>query len=89
MGKKKVIYKKEDFCIPVTKAEPLEEIQFIIDDFVEKKVSFVIDGSDEQWEIWREAEEEDSEKIRKKGMPESPKYLYIKGKKVEDFETEE
>jgi len=89
MSKKKYVYNKEEFCIPVTKAEPLEEIQFIIDDFKEKKISFVIDGKDEQWEIWREAEEEDSEKIRKTGMPTNPKYVYIEGKEVQEYEIED
>lgn len=83
---KKYVYNKENFCIPVTKAEPLNAIQFIIDDFVGKEVTFCIDGEDDQWEIWRHVEDNDSDKIKKKGMPENPKILYVDGKKVEDFE---
>lgn len=89
MAKSKYVYDKKKFCVPVTKAEPLNSIQFIIDSFVEKKVTFCIDGEDESWEIWRLAEEEDTDKIKKNGAPENPKILYVEGKKVEDFELAE
>eukprot|EP00831_Metopus_contortus_P055606 TRINITY_DN47121_c0_g1_i1.p2 TRINITY_DN47121_c0_g1~~TRINITY_DN47121_c0_g1_i1.p2 ORF type:complete len:132 (+),score=16.38 TRINITY_DN47121_c0_g1_i1:85-480(+) len=46
-----VIYEKKKFCIPVTKAEPFEAIQFIVEDFCDKGISFCVDGMDEQWEI--------------------------------------
>lgn len=85
-SKQKYVYHKKDFCIPVTKAEPLPQIQFIIDDFVKKNVNFCVDGDEDQWEIWRMVEENDSEKIQKPGMPSNPKLLYIDGVKVEDFE---
>lgn len=79
------VYDKKQFCIPVTKAEPLDSIQFIIDDFVRKNVTFCIDGDKDQWEIWRHVEEGDSDKIKKTGMPDHPKILYVNGKKVENF----
>ena len=87
--KKKYVYRKSEYCIPVTKAEPLNAIQFIIDDFIDKKVSFCIDGEDDQWEIWRKMEENDSDKIKKKGQPENPKILYVDGVKVDNFVIEE
>ena len=76
------IYDNEKFCVPVTKAEPLASIQFIIEDFKQKKITFCIDGEGEAWEIWRYVEEGDSDKIKKKGAPEDPKYLYVDGAKV-------
>lgn len=85
MGKDKYVYDRNKFCVPVTKAEPLNSIQFIIDDFVSKRVTFCIDGEDETWEIWRCAEENDSDKIKKDGTPENPKYLYVEGNQLEDF----
>lgn len=83
------VYDKKNFCIPVTKAEPLDSIQFIIDDFTRKGVTFCIDGDGEQWEIWRHVEESDSDKIKKTGMPSHPKHLYINGEKVATFEVTE
>jgi hypothetical protein len=80
------VYDKKKFCVPVTKAEPLESIEFIIEDFMKKEVTFCIDGEGESWEIWREVEEEDSDKIKKSGSPEEPAYLYVKGKKQEKWE---
>lgn len=82
----KYVYDKKLFCIPVTKAEPLNSIQFIINDFIDKKVTFCVDGEDDQWEIWRLVEENDNDKIKKPGMPSHPKILYVEGKKIEDFE---
>jgi hypothetical protein len=79
------IYDRKKFCVPVTKAEPLESIQFIIDDFIKKGITFCIDGEGENWEIWREVEEEDSDKIKKSGSPEKPAYLYVDGKKIEVY----
>ncbi|MCD4827983.1 MAG: hypothetical protein K8R90_00950 [Candidatus Cloacimonetes bacterium] len=83
------VYDKKSFCIPVTKAEPLDSIQFIIDDFTRKGVTFCIDGDGEQWEIWRLVEDNDSDKIKKTGMPTHPKLLYINGEKVPAFELTE
>ena len=83
------LYDKKNFCIPVTKAEPLESIQFIIDDFVKKTVTFCVDGEGDQWEIWRHVEENDNDKIKKTGMPLRPKMLYVDGSKLETFGTVE
>ncbi len=83
------IYQKEKFCVPVTKAEPLDEIQFIVEDFQKKKVTFCIEGSDNHWEIWRVEEEDDSEKIKKTGMPEHPNYLYVDGILTEEYSLAE
>ncbi len=80
------VYDKKNFCIPVTKAEPLNAIQFIINDFIKKGVTFCIDGKNEQWEIWRHVEENDSDKIKKTGYPQKPKILYINGKEVKDYD---
>lgn len=85
----KFVYDKKLFCIPVTKAEPLSSIQFIINDFIRKRITFCIDGDDDQWEIWRLVEEEDSDKIKKTGMPNNPKILYVEGEKVEEFDLAE
>ncbi|MCK4357685.1 MAG: hypothetical protein KAW92_02895 [Candidatus Cloacimonetes bacterium] len=87
MGRKKkseekYVYDSTKFCVPVTKIGPLESIQFVIDDFIEKKVTFCVDGSDERWEVWRIEEEGDSDKIKKKDFPRKPKTLYVKGKKT-------
>jgi len=84
MDKEKFVYDPKDFCIPVTKAEPLESIQFIIDDFINKKVTFCVDGEGDYWEIWRLVEENDNDKIKKNGAPKNPKMLYVDGKKLED-----
>jgi hypothetical protein len=81
------VYDRKSFCIPVTKAEPLDSIQFIIDDFVRKGITFCIDGDGDQWEIWRLVEEGDSDKIKKTGMPDHPKHLYVSGRRVEQFES--
>ncbi len=86
MSENKYVYRKKEFCIPVTKAEPLNAIQFIINDFVRKEVTFCIDGEEDQWEIWRLVEEDDSDKIKKNGMPSNPKYLYVDGIKIEEYE---
>ncbi|MBN1948466.1 MAG: hypothetical protein JW784_01860, partial [Candidatus Cloacimonetes bacterium] len=63
MKKGKFIYDRKKFCVPVTKAEPLNSIQFIIDDFIKKGITFCIDGEGDSWEIWRMVEEGDSDKI--------------------------
>ncbi|MCD6329644.1 MAG: hypothetical protein J7M10_04715 [Candidatus Cloacimonetes bacterium] len=88
MAKKKVtdekyLYDAKKFCVPVTKIGSLESIQFVIDDFIEKKVTFCVDGSDDRWEVWRIEEEGDSDKIKKKDYPRKPKFLYINGKKLD------
>jgi len=85
MGKDVYIYDRKKFCVPVTKAEPLNSIQFIIDDFIEKKLTFCIDGEGECWEIWRYVEENDSDKIKKNGTPERPKYLYVEGEEITEY----
>lgn len=85
MTKDKYIYDRKKFCVPVTKAEPLTSIQFIIDNFVSKKITFCIDGAGESWEIWRYVEDNDSDKIKKNGPPESPKILYVEGEEIKDF----
>jgi hypothetical protein len=84
----KYIYEPEKFCVPVTKIGPLENIQFIIDEFIRKKVTFCVDGDKDKWEVWRMEEEEDSDKIKKKDFPHHPKFVYIKGKLV-DYVTKE
>ena len=76
-------YDAKKFCVPVTKIGSLESIQFVIDDFIEKKVTFCVDGSDDRWEVWRIEEEGDSDKIKKKDFPRKPKFLYIDGAKVD------
>jgi len=81
----KYVYDRKNFCVPVTKAEPLSSIQFIIDNFISKKITFCIDGEGESWEIWRYVEDNDSDKIKKSGPPESPKILYVEGEEVKDF----
>ncbi|MDP8242097.1 MAG: hypothetical protein RAP70_07895 [Candidatus Celaenobacter antarcticus] len=79
----KYLYDAKKFCVPVTKIGSLESIQFVIDDFVEKKVTFCVDGSDDRWEVWRIEEEGDSDKIKKKDFPRKPKFLYINGGKLD------
>ncbi|MBC8312690.1 MAG: hypothetical protein H8E33_00395 [Candidatus Cloacimonetes bacterium] len=81
--KKKYVYEAEKFCVPVTKISPLESIQFVIDDFKKRKVTFCVDGNEERSEIWRIEENGDSDKIKKKNFPKKPKHLYVKGKEVE------
>jgi hypothetical protein len=85
MKKKKYVYEPEKFSIPVTKAEPLKAIQFIIDDFIDKGITFCVDGEGDSWEIWRLEEEKDTDKIKKGGSPQNPKLLYVKGEKVTDY----
>ena len=77
------VYDAKKFCVPVTKISSLESIQFSIDNFIEKKVTFCVDGSKDRWEVWRMEEEGDSNKIKKKDYPRRPKYLYVKGKKTD------
>ena len=79
----KYVYNSKDFCIPVTKQGPLEAMQFVIDDFIKKHVTFCIDGEGSHWEIWRTADENDRNEIKRKESPKNPKYVYVKGKKVE------
>ncbi|MBC8383066.1 MAG: hypothetical protein H8E22_04590 [Candidatus Cloacimonetes bacterium] len=79
----KYLYDAKKFCVPVTKIGSLESIQFVIDDFIVKKVTFCVDGSDDRWEVWRIEEEGDSDKIKKKDYPRKPKFLYINGKKID------
>ena len=79
----KYAYDAKKFCVPVTKIGSLESIQFVIDDFIVKKVTFCVDGSDDRWEVWRIEEEGDSDKIKKKDYPRKPKFLYINGKKID------
>ena len=76
-------YEQKLFSIPVTKTEPLESIQFIINDFIKKKISFVVDGKGTKWEIWRHEFENDPDNIKKKkGIPSNPKLVYIEGEEV-------
>jgi hypothetical protein len=86
MAKEKYLYERKKFCVPVTKAEPLNSIQFIIDDFMKKKITFCIDGKGETWEIWRLVDDGDSDKIKKTGTPLKPKYLYVEGEEIKEFE---
>jgi hypothetical protein len=86
MKKELYHYDRKKFCVPVTKAEPLNSIQFIIDDFIKKQITFCIDGEGESWEIWRLVEDNDSDKIKKNGSPENPKYLYLEGVQITDYE---
>ncbi len=79
----KYLYDAKKFCVPVTKIGSLESIQFVIDDFIDKKVTFCVDGSDDRWEVWRIEEEGDSDKIKKKDYPRKPKFLYIDGEKLD------
>ncbi len=85
MEKGEFVFKSEEFCIPVTKAEPLEEIDFIISDFIRKSLTFCLIQKDGLWEIWRLKLEGDNEKIIKDGAPSKPDKLYVGGKLVEDF----
>ena len=86
MAKEKYLYERKKFCVPVTKAEHLSSIQFIIDDFMKKKITFCIDGKGETWEIWRLVDDGDSDKIKKTGTPVKPKYLYVEGEEIKEFE---
>lgn len=88
-NEEKYVYEPEKFCVPVTKIAPLESIQFIIDEFIQKKVTFCVDGEKDKWEVWRMEEEGDSDKIKKKDFPCKPKFVYFKGKLVEDYVTKE
>ncbi|MBN1231726.1 MAG: hypothetical protein JXA60_00025 [Candidatus Coatesbacteria bacterium] len=78
------------FNVQVTKAEPLESIRFIIDDFIEKRLTFCVDGSGDKWVIWREALITDSSQIiRRSGYPKRPKIVFIRGKQVSDIGPDE
>lgn len=88
MPEEKYVYDRKKFCVPVTKAEPLNSIQFIVEDFINKKMTFCIDGENESWEIWRFVEDSDSDKIKKNGAPKTPKFLYVEGVKINDFKWE-
>ncbi len=83
--RERFIYDREMFTVPVTKAEPLRDIQFIIDDFIEKKITFCVDGAGQSWQLWRKVEDGDSEKIKKKGSPAQPLHLYVDGEKIEKY----
>jgi len=79
------IYKRENYCIPVTKACSRSEVEFIVKDFIDKKVTFCLGGDDEEIELWREADDRDLDCIKKKGSPKSPLVVYVEGKKLEKF----
>jgi hypothetical protein len=85
MSKGEFVYHSSDFCIPVTKAEPLQDIEFIIKDFIDKKLTFCLTRKDDMWEIWRLRLEEDSDKIFKDGAPTKPDILYVDGIEVSSF----
>ncbi len=86
MNLKKYVYDRNKFCIPVTKPKSLSSIQFIVEEFIKKRLSFCINGEGEYWELWRHVEEEDDDKIKKGSPPTNPKYLYVDGEKVEEYE---
>jgi hypothetical protein len=88
MEKSLYVYEHDKFCVPVTKAEPLGSIQFIVEDFIKKGLTFCVDGDGDSWEIWRLEEDEDTDKIKKTGSPASPKYLYVEGELVEEYEKQ-
>ncbi len=85
MAKGEFVFRSEEFCIPVTKAEPLEEIEFIVSDFIKKKLTFCLVEKEGMWEIWRLKLEGDNDKIIKDGAPDKPDVLYVKGDIVEDY----
>jgi hypothetical protein len=87
MVKKIYVYERKKFCVPVSKAEPLSSLKFIIDDFIQKKLTFCVDGYDDSWEIWRLEEETDSDKIKKNSPPIRPKYLFVNGIEVKEFDV--
>ena len=87
MAKDSFVFKGEDFCIPVTKAEPLKEIDFIIKDFVVKKLTFCLVRREELWETWRLRIEGDTDKIYKEGAPTKPDILFVEGIEVADFKV--
>ncbi len=86
MKKSLYTYEHKRFSVPVTKAGPLTSIQFIVEDFINKKLTFCVDGQGDSWEIWRIEEDGDIDKIKKTGSPESPKYLYVEGVLITDYE---
>jgi hypothetical protein len=53
---------------------------------MKKKITFCIDGKGETWEIWRLVDDGDSDKIKKTGTPLKPKYLYVEGEEIKEFE---
>jgi len=87
MELKNYVYDRKKFCIPVTKAEPLESIQFIVDEFKKKKITFCVAGEGESWELWRHVEDGDDDKIKKGGSPPTPNFLYVDGENTEEYET--
>lgn len=79
------VFCKEDFCVPVTKMEETDSIQFIIDDFIQKKITFCIYEEGEKCEIWRLVEPTDCSKIKKDNEYAKPHKLYINGEFTENF----
>jgi hypothetical protein len=65
--------------------EPKETVEFIIQEFVKKGITFCIYEEDENCEIWRLVEETDSQKIIKDNEFGKPTHLYVDGEKVEAF----
>ena len=82
MTKGKYVYDRKKFCVPVTKAEPLTSIQFIIDNFIGKKITFCIDGEGESWEIWRYVEDADSDKIKRVVLLKNQNIYMLREKKL-------
>lgn len=80
------VFCKDEFCVPVTKMEPVESIQFIIDDFIKKAVTFCIYEEGEKCEIWRLVEPEDCAKIKKENEYAKPDRLYINGNQINQYE---
>ncbi len=79
------VFCKEEFCVPVTKMEPTESIQFIINEFVQKAITFCIYEEGDKCEIWRIVEPEDCIKIKKENEYTRPNKLFVKGAPVEYY----
>lgn len=79
------VFYRKDFCVPVTKMEPKESVVFIIDDFIKKGITFCIYEEEENCEIWRLVEENDSQKIIKENEFDKPTHLYVNGEKIDAF----
>lgn len=83
----KVVYNKNEYCVPVTKSATMEEIEFIIEDFLKKKVTFCIGKTKTGYEIWRKEESGDIDNIKKRGSPEKPVQIFVEGEKADEIEV--